>query len=64
MTIFPCVAVNVSIPDATSVGEEEEIVEVCATVSAMEKTERNFTITLTTGGNTGVNSKSLCRTTV
>ena len=46
-------AVTVSIPATESVGEEDGMVEVCATLSAMEKTERDFTITLATSNDSG-----------
>ena len=45
--------VSVSVPTMLSVGEEEGVVEVCASLSAMSDTERDFTVTLTTGSNTG-----------
>ena len=44
---------TVSIPDMVSVGEEDGMVQVCATLSAVEDTERNFTITLATSDGTG-----------
>ena len=48
-------AVMVSIPEAVSVGEEDEMmaVQVCATLSAAEATERDFTIALATSDGTG-----------
>ncbi len=45
--------VAVSVPAMLSVGEGDGIVQVCATLSAMEDTERNFTITLATSDGTG-----------
>ena len=36
-----------------SVGEGDGIVQVCATLSAVEATERDFTITLATSDGTG-----------
>ena len=45
--------VSVSLPATIIVGEGEGMVEVCATLSAMEDTERNFMITLTTDDDTG-----------
>jgi hypothetical protein len=36
-----------------SVGEEGGMVQVCATLSAVNDTERNFTITLTTDNGSG-----------
>ena len=44
---------TVSIPDTESVGEEDGMVQVCATLSAVEDTERTFTITLATSDGTG-----------
>ena len=43
----------VSIPDVVSVGEEDGMVQVCATLSAVNDTERNFAITLATSDDTG-----------
>ena len=45
--------VTVSIPAVENVGEEDRMVQVCATLSAVEDTERNFTITLATNNGTG-----------
>ncbi len=44
---------TVSVPAMLSVGEGDGMVQVCATLSAMDATERNFTITLTTSDSTG-----------
>ncbi len=44
---------HVSIPTMLSVGEGDGIVQVCATLSTVEDTERNFTITLATSDSTG-----------
>ncbi len=44
---------TVSVPAMLSVGEGDVMVQVCATLSAAEDTERHFTITLTTSDNTG-----------
>ena len=44
---------TVSIPAVVSVGEEDGMVQVCATMSAVEDTERDFTITLATSDGTG-----------
>ncbi len=43
----------VSVPSMLIVGEGDEMVQVCATLSSMEATERNFTITLATSDGTG-----------
>ena len=43
----------VAIPATESVSEEDGMVQVCATLSAMEMTERDFTITLATSNDTG-----------
>ena len=53
-TIYPPV-VTVSIPETVSVGEEDETmaVQVCATLSAVEETERDFIITLATSDGMG-----------
>ena len=42
-----------SIPSMVSVGEEDGMVQVCATLSAVEDTERDFAITLATNDGTG-----------
>jgi hypothetical protein len=46
--------VTVSIPAMMSVGEGDGMVQVCATLSAVDDTERNVTITLATGEDTGM----------
>ena len=46
-------AVTVSFPATESVGEEDGMVQVCATLSAVVKTEREFTITLATSNDSG-----------
>ena len=45
--------VTVSVPAMVSVGEADGMVTVCATLTAMEATERDFTITLATEDGTG-----------
>ena len=45
--------VNVSVPAMLSVGEGDGVVQVCATLSAAEETEKNFTVTLVTSDGTG-----------
>ena len=45
--------VTVSVLPMVSVGEEDKIMEVCATLSAVEDTERDFTITLAASNGTG-----------
>jgi hypothetical protein len=37
-----------------SVNEEDEMVQVCSSLSAVNDTERDFTITLATGDGTGM----------
>ena len=44
---------TVSIPVSVGVGEGDGLVQVCAMLSAMEVTERNFTVTLITSDGTG-----------
>ena len=44
----------VAVPAMVSVGEGDGMVQVCATLSAVEDTERDFTITLTTSDGTGI----------
>ena len=39
---------TVSIPSMVSVDEEDGMVQVCATLSALDDTERDFSITLAT----------------
>ena len=46
--------VSVSVPAMVSVGEGDGMVQVCATLSAVEDTERDFTITLATSDGTGM----------
>ena len=48
-----CIVVSVSIPAMLSVAEVEGRVEVCATLSASEMTERNFTVSLATSDGEG-----------
>ena len=48
---------SVSLPATISVGEDEGIVEICATMSAMEDTQRNLTIILATENDTGMNCR-------
>ncbi len=45
--------VTVSDPAMLSVDEGDGMVQVCATLSAVEDTQRNFIITLTTNDDTG-----------
>ena len=45
--------VSVSVPTRISVGEGDGSVQVCATMSAVEETERDFNITFSTGDSTG-----------
>jgi len=47
------VDVTLSIPLTTIIGEGDGMVRVCATLSAVEATERNLTVTLTTSSGTG-----------
>ena len=51
----PSPAVTVSIPEEMSVGEEDLVmaVQVCATLSAVDDTERDFIITLATSDGMG-----------
>ena len=46
---------SVSVPAMVSAGEEDGMVQVCATLSAVEDTEKNFTIFLSTSDGTGEN---------
>ncbi len=46
--------VTVSVPAMLTVGEGDGMVQVCATLSAIEDTERNFTLTLSTNDGTGM----------
>ena len=46
--------VTVSVPAIIYIGEEDGKVQVCVTLSAMERIETNFTITLTTSDGTGL----------
>lgn len=50
---FPA-AISVSIPPMVNASEGAGKVEVCATLSAVNKTERDFTISLTTIVDTGI----------
>ncbi len=45
--------VTVFVPSMLIVNEEDGMVQVCATLSAVQITERNFTITLATSNGTG-----------
>ena len=45
--------VTVSVPAIVSVGEEDGMVQVCAYLSAMEETQRDFTIILATSNSAG-----------
>ena len=53
--MFPLFSVDitVSIPAMVSVDEEDGMVQVCATLSALDDTERDFTIMLATADGTG-----------
>ena len=46
--------VMVSTPALETISEDDVMVEVCATLSAIEDTERNLIITLTTSGSMGI----------
>ena len=60
MYITVHVDVTVSLPAFVSVVEEDELmVSVCATLSAMEDTQRNITVTFLTSDSTGKMSKKL-----
>ena len=51
MILVSFLDITVFIPAVVSVGEEDGMVQVCATLSALNDTERDFTITLAaTGG--------------
>ena len=52
MTAF-IIEVFVSIPPILNVGEEDEIVQICATLTAMEKSERGIIITFATSNGEG-----------
>ncbi len=56
LNLFLCLHadVMVSVPAMLSVNEGDGMVQVCATLSAIEATERNFTITLDTRDGTGI----------
>ena len=47
--------VSVSLPTAMRVGEGEEMMEVCATLSVMADTERYFTVLIFIEDSTGKN---------
>ena len=47
---------GVSLSATKTVGEDEGMIDVCATLSAMEDTERNVTIVLVTEDGTGKSS--------
>jgi hypothetical protein len=53
-SLFTTAVVTVSVPAMMSVGEGDVMVEVCATLSAVNDTERDFTVTLATGDGTGI----------
>ena len=46
--------VMVSVPTTAIISEGNGMVEVCAILSAMEATERDFTVTLATNNDTGL----------
>jgi hypothetical protein len=50
---FLSTVVTVSVPAMMSVGEGDGMVQVCATLSAVNDTEREFSITFATGDGTG-----------
>jgi hypothetical protein len=52
--MFYSAVVTVSVPAMMSVGEGDGMVEVCVILSAINGTERNVTITLATGEDTGM----------
>ena len=54
MFIFHTADVNVSVAAVISVGEEAGMVQVCAVLSAMNDTRRDFVISLTTRDGTGI----------
>ena len=45
--------VLVFVPTMLSIGEEDEMVQVCAILSALEDTEKDFIVTLATNDDTG-----------
>ena len=48
---------TVSVPATISSDEGDGMVQVCATLSAMEDTQRDFTITLGTSDDTGTEKR-------
>jgi hypothetical protein len=52
--VIPNAEVTVSVPAMMSVGEGDGMVQVCATLSAVNDTERDFTIALATGDGSGM----------
>ena len=45
--------VTVSLPTMVSVSEDDEAVSVCASLTAVENTQRDFTVTVTTSDGSG-----------
>ena len=52
--LYSSADVTVSVPAILSVDEGGGMVQVCATLSAMNDTRRNFSITLATSDGTGI----------
>ena len=48
--------VIVSVPGMVTVGEGDEQVQVCATLSSIENTDRDFSFSFSTTDNTGASS--------
>ena len=53
MTSFFFLVVTVSLPTMVNISEGDGMVTVCATLSAMEATEKDVVITLATNDDTG-----------
>ncbi len=49
--------VIVSVPAMLTVGEEDEMVQVCVTLSVVEDTERDLNMTLTTSDGIGIDNQ-------
>ena len=45
---------TVSVPSMLQVGEQDGMVQVCATLLSMEDTQRNFTVNFATSDHTGI----------
>ena len=52
-SIIAPAGVNVSIPAMLNINEEDRIIQVCITLSAVESIERDFIVTLVTSDGTG-----------